>query len=145
MTANITPQYTHLYYTWYRCWDGCPPNSDGRGILAGHSCYEVVACPVTRITAKRIYFTTHGSTSRINAREHFVDRAAIERDGDAYHREIGERLMLNPPTGNDRLQQPTVIAELRREMANCHPDVGGDPAEFRVAYARYAAAKAVSR
>ena len=36
MTGNVTPQYTHLYYEHWVCWDGCP---DGP-----HDCYEVRAC-----------------------------------------------------------------------------------------------------
>ena len=33
------------------------------------------------------------------------------------------------------------LSELRRQAADAHPDRGGDPAEFRVVYARYLAAK----
>ena len=143
--GGITERPTHLYYQRWACWDGCPPREDGYGILAGHDCYEIVACPITRITAKRIYFRDGGPGKWRGEQEWFVDRAAIEGNGDGvYHRRMRETLELQPPELRRYRRRSKSVAELRREMADCHPDRGGDPAEFRAARARYAAAKAVT-
>ncbi|MCH9729882.1 MAG: hypothetical protein K0U84_09445 [Actinomycetia bacterium] len=138
----------HLYYTRWVCWDGCPPNEDLRGILAGHDCYEIVACPITRSTAKRIYFREPVVRLRSGLIDHgpeyFVDRMVIERDGEIFHRGLRKSLQLAPPELRSS-PPPKSVADLRREMADCHPDRGGDPAEFRRAHARYMAAKAVAK
>lgn len=138
MSTNLTPQHTHLYYEWWACWDWCPSGD--------HDCYVIHACPVTRITAKRIYFRGSPDGPRwLEEQEMFVERAAIERDGDIYHRGMREILSLEPPVRRDHRRQSKSLAELRREMAKLHPDVGGDPDEFRAAYARYFAAKVVAQ
>ncbi len=137
MSANLAPQLTHLYYERWKCWDWCPGGD--------HDCYEVRACPVTRVTAKRIYFRGSPDGPRwLQEQEMFVDRAAIEKDGRIYNRRLREALHLEPPTRREARQQTKCLAELRREMAELHPDVGGDPDEFRTAHARYIAAKAVA-
>lgn len=123
----------HLYYTWWTCWDACYGHPGGEG------CYEVRKCPITRITKKRIYFQSDRHWER--DREFFVDRADMEREGSVYHRHLRQLLSLEMP--KLQVYRRKSVAELRREMADCHPDRGGDPAEFRKAHARYAAAKAV--
>jgi hypothetical protein len=98
------------------------------------------------VTAKRIYFNARPWIT-FDLNEHFVDRAAIESTGETYHRGIQENLSLVVPAvrpNSSHLERKS-IAELRREMANCHPDVGGDPVEFRAAHGRYVAAKAVTQ
>jgi hypothetical protein len=151
---QIAPQYTHLYYEWNKCWDGC-------WAVGTHDCYEVRACPVTRVTAKRIYFRgAENGPKYLRDKEWFIDRAAIERGGDiigqtlsnggVYHRRIGAVLHLEPPERESAIVQRLVatpndgksVAELRKEAADLHPDRGGDAAQFRKAYARYATAKA---
>ncbi|MEI7717925.1 MAG: hypothetical protein WCI78_17875, partial [Mycobacterium sp.] len=77
---RVTPKYTHVYYEYHACWDGCFTGTD-------HECYEMRACPVTRTTAKRIYFRGADNGPKWDQdREMYVDRAAIERDGSVYHR-----------------------------------------------------------
>jgi hypothetical protein len=160
--TELTPQCTHLYYEHWRCWDWhvC---DDGQG------CYEVRACPVTRVTAKRIYFRgADNGPKSLRDREWFVSRRDIEGAGDVvgqllagggvYHRGLRQVLHLHPPQRSvgtaARQLRPIIeadrdseksVAELRREAAEAHPDRGGDPAAFRAAYARYARAKAVAR
>lgn len=132
---ELTPQYTHLYYERHLCWDGC-------WTFGNHDCYEVMACPVTRVTAKRIYFRGSDSGPKyLRDREWFVNRADMERG--VYHRGFGTVLHLEPPQRESRRVQS--VSELRREAAELHPDRGGDPAAFRAAYARYARAKAATR
>jgi hypothetical protein len=158
MSATLTQQYTHLYYEHWKCWDGCF-NAEP------HDCYAVMACPVTRVTAKRIYFrgADDGAKWRRES-EMYINRAAIEQGGDAvgrllsnggvYHRMMRVVLHLEPPQRESdslrRVIKATArtpdkpVAELRREAADLHPDRGGDPDAFRAAYARYARAKAVA-
>lgn len=144
MRTAITPQYSHVYRLRYRCWDHCQP--------FGHagSCYEVLGFPVTRVTAKRIYFWE--SHHRDHPRhpdygcEHFVNRADIGPTGEVWHRAVCSRLFLAPPPLPDlqRVDGQKSVAELRREAADLHPDRGGDPAAFRAAHARYLSARAVA-
>jgi hypothetical protein len=128
--GNRRTRRTAHNYVWYTCWDTCYGHP-GRG------CYELRACEVTRVTNKRIYF--RDDIERYSEREQFVDRATIEREGSVYHRGQRQFLYLEPPELHD--YRPKSLSELRREMADHHPDRGGDPAEFRVAHARYTAAK----
>ena len=58
-----------------------------------------------------------------------------------YHRGMRQLLYLEQPKLPDNYHRPKSLTELRREMADCHPDRGGSAAEFRAAHARYAAAK----
>ena len=45
----------------------------------------------------------------------------------------------------EREEAPPSLADLRAAAAAAHPDRGGDPEEFRVAHARYRAAKEAAR
>ena len=131
---------THLYESYWRCWDGCNTTKP-------HECEEIIAHPVTRVTAKRIYFHRIGPTRldgspgrRWDDREHFVERARIEVDGRVWHRGTRKFLHLKPPV-LPVITPANTAADLRREMAALHPDRGGDPADFRAAHARYVAAR----
>lgn len=141
----MTPQYTHLYYQWDRCWDGCWDVIDGEvrfvGDLPGHTCSEIREMVVTRTTAKRIYFIDNGN--RYDPVERFVVRAAIEPTGSVYHREVRKILHLTSPNLHRYDKPVESLADLRKAAADLHPDRGGDPAEFRAAYDRYARAKAL--
>lgn len=156
--TNTGREYTHLFYEQWKCWDGC-------WTAGPHDCYVIMACPVTRITAKRIYFRGADDGPRQEREtEMYIDRALIERGGDlvgqllsnggVYHRRLRQILHLEPPQKREsrtfrRLvssDSPTKsVGELRKEAADLHPDRGGDAAAFRVAYARYARAKASAR
>jgi hypothetical protein len=136
-TTEVAKKYTHLYYEWHRCWDYCPPEP--------HDCWEVYSFPVSRVTEKRIYFQRlHRANGRVLS-EHFISRAAIEPTGEAYHREVREILHLNRPEPRTYAGPGKSLAELRREVADLHPDRGGDPAAFREAHTRYMKAKAATR
>jgi hypothetical protein len=158
-TTNTGRQYSHLYYEYWKCWEGC-------WTAEPHDCYAIMACPVTRITAKRIYFRDSADHGLYRCPgEMYIDRAVIERGGDQvgqllsnggyYHGRLRQILHLEPPQKREsqtfrRLVKcpagPTkTVPELRKEAADLHPDRGGDPAAFRVAYARYARAKVVAR
>lgn len=125
--STVTIRIDALYYLWDACWDGCPYPA------RPHSCTVVRELPVTKVTAKRIYFQKWDRT-------YFVDRATLEREGSISHRRISPMLYLEPPELPEP-ERPPSLAELRRNMAEAHPDVGGDPEAFREARARYVAAK----
>ncbi len=132
--TELAAQHRQLYYVWWTCWDACYGHPDGGG------CDEIRICEVTRVTKKRIYFRDSCGSKWRQEQEYFVDRATIEREGEVYHRGVRQLLYLNPPKLPD-YHRPKPLTELRREMADCHPDRGGSAAEFRAAHARYAAAK----
>ena len=158
-SGTLAPQYTHLYYLRWVCWQDCRPEP--------HDCYELAACPVTRVTAKRIYFRGADNGAKwLREREWFVSRREIEGTGNpvgqllagggVYHRALRQVLHLTPPERPTLGQQlrkfiesegaeQKSVAELRKEAADLHPDRGGDPEAFRIAYARYTHAKAATR
>ena len=68
----------------------------------------------------------------------------IQPGGITRHMPCIARLIKTEPTDDDDDESKTV-ARLRREMADAHPDAGGDPVAFREAHARYTAAKARAR
>jgi hypothetical protein len=80
-------------------------------------------------------------------RTYFIDRSAFDADGNAHHRGLRELLHLTRPEipGGGTRPEPKTISELRREMADAHPDRGGDRDAFMAARGRYLAAKARSR
>lgn len=128
--SDVTTRIEALYYLWDACWDQCPHPP------RPHSCTVVRELPVTRVTAKRVYFK--GMTRM--QKELFVDRATLEREGSISHRRISPMLYLERPDLPEPYRPPS-LAELRREMAEAHPDVGGDAEAFREARARYVGAK----
>lgn len=108
-----------LYELWDANWD------DG-----AYGNYQVLAHQITKKTAKRIYFTY------LNGRTGFVDRQRIEADGEIYHGYTMRRLHLTPPEIPYRPEPPS-LPELRKAMADAHPDRGGTDAEFIAARQRY--------
>lgn len=99
--------------------------------------YQVLAHPITKKTAKRIYFTYNLNRSRTS----FVDREKIEADGEVYHGYTMRRLHLSPPEIPSQPKRATV-AELKQAMADAHPDRGGTNEAFIAARARYERARA---
>lgn len=105
---------------------------------------HVVQFRITRKTAKRVYYFPDGHTER-SQRERFVDRATLERDGQATRRSGGwwesdRTVYLNPPV-IEQAQRPT-LGELRKAMADAHPDrEGGNHEAFIAARARYERAR----
>lgn len=122
MSAPVKREF--LYELWDRNWDD--------GALGD---YVVLQHPVTRITARRIYFTYS------NGRRGFVDRQKIEAEGEVYHGYTRRRLHLTEPELPSR-PQPMSLPELKRQMVDAHPDRGGSDAEFIAARARYTRALA---
>jgi hypothetical protein len=105
----------------------------------------IEAWPITKVTAKRVYFTR-----RFNGRDvgnGFADRFALERDRTVKVTDRhGHRvtLTLDEPAPHNPDRPKRSLAELKREMADAHPDRGGDREQFQVARQRYLRAKAVS-
>jgi hypothetical protein len=113
----------YLYELWDANWDQGPLGN-----------YEIHRHPITKKTAKRIYFTYgYGKAS-------FVDRQQIEADGEIYHGYTRRRLHLAPPEIPVRPQRPS-LAELKAAMADAHPDRGGTDEAFIAARRRYETAK----
>lgn len=110
-----------LYELWDANWDDGPLGN-----------YQVLAHPITKKTAKRIYFTY----STGDHQSGYVDRQKIEADGEIYHGYTMRRLHLTPPEIPSHPARPS-LAELRQAMADAHPDRGGTDAEFIAARQRY--------
>lgn len=123
------PDLGCLYRLHDRCWDGCWDYDFG-GIKPDHQCYSVLSYPILKATAKRIYFKDWCD------RKYFIDRAAFDAEGAAYHRGLRERLHLTPPEVPAQSKHKTV-SELKREMAEAHPDRGGTDEAFIAARRRY--------
>lgn len=146
-----------LYSVWHRCWDACQDPDDPYGRKPTHRCYELLEYPITKVTAKRIYFRHPRGTARERERDYFIarDEFTVERadgtTGIAYHSSLRELLYLDPnacPRWRNQVErlerlanQPTV-SELRKAMANAHPDRGGDRESFETARRAYLAARA---
>jgi hypothetical protein len=112
-----------LYELWDANWDEGPLGN-----------YKILRHPITRKTAKRIYFTY------LNGRTGYVDRQRIEADGEIYHGHTRRHLHLAPPEIPTRPKPPS-LPELRRAMADAHPDRGGTDKAFIAARTRYEAAR----
>lgn len=100
---------------------------------------RVVQFQITKKTPKRIYYRT-----RDGRPERFVDRLALERDGQVVRRSAGWwepdlRVYLKPPV-IEQAKKPTV-AELKAAMAAAHPDRGGSDEAFIAARGRYETAR----
>ncbi|MFE7754289.1 hypothetical protein [Streptomyces sp. NPDC057429] len=120
-------QAEFLYELWDANWDDGPLGN-----------YKVLAHPVTRKTARRIYFTRNGH------RAGFVDRRRIEADGEVFYRPLARTLHLNPPEIPSQPKPPSLL-ELKRAMANAHPDrPEGTHEAFIAARARYEQARAAT-
>jgi hypothetical protein len=104
---------------------------------------RVVAFPIQRKTAKRIYYIR--SDDEIG----YVNRQDLEANGEVHNRAAGWWspycvLHATPPDVATEAE-PADLAQLRREAADAHPDRGGTNEAFRAAYARYQQAKAAVR
>lgn len=101
---------------------------------------RVVRFRITKKTPKRVYYLRRDWSPG----ERFVDRLALERDGQVTRKSGGWwesdlTLYLTPPV-MEQARKPD-LAELKQAMADAHPDRGGDEEAFIVARARYQAAK----
>lgn len=114
----------YLYELWDANWDDGPLGN-----------YTVLRHEITKKTPKRIYFTY------LNGRTGFVDRQRIEADGEIYHGYTNHRLHLAPPEIPHQPKRPS-LPELRKAMADAHPDRGGTDEAFIAARARYERARA---
>lgn len=124
MSATPAPA-EYLYELWDANWDDGPLGN-----------YQVLAHPITKKTPRRIYFTYSTGGHRTG----YVDRQRIEADGVIYHGYTRRRLHLTPPEIPSRPRKPS-LPELRKAMADAHPDRGGTDAEFIAARARYERAR----
>lgn len=122
MTAAPAP-VEFLYELWDANWDDGPLGN-----------YKILAHPITKKTAKRIYFTYR------NGRPGFVDRQRIEADGEIYHGYTRHRLHLAEPEIPGRPKPPSLM-ELKQAMADAHPDRGGTDEAFIAARRRYETAR----
>jgi hypothetical protein len=105
----------------------------------GHLDTEVKLFRITKRTPKRVFFDAG------RGRAKSVDREQLEREGRVWVREFGGYSVYAnradaEPTPREATEDK--IRRLRVEAAALHPDRGGDPIEFRAAYARYQRAAA---
>lgn len=121
MTVPVQVEY--LYELWDANWDDGPLGD-----------YRVLRHEITKKTPKRIYFTY------CTGRTGFVDRQRIEADGEIYHGYALRRLHLAPPEIPHQHRPPS-LPELKKAMADAHPDRGGTDAAFIAARAQYERAK----
>lgn len=113
----------YLYELWDANWDDGPLGN-----------YKILRHEITKKTSKRIYFTY------LNGRTGFVDRQRIEAAGEIYHGDTRHRLHLTSPEIPHQPKPPS-LPELRKAMADAHPDRGGTEAEFIAARALYETAR----
>lgn len=102
----------------------------------------MVSYGITKRTATRVYFVDR------YGRVGFVDRQQLECEGSAWHRPTQTRLYAEKPlTDAERRRQYAAenVSRLRAEMADTHPDRGGDSAAFIQAHQRYQRAVSVVR
>lgn len=112
----------YLYELWDANWDDGPLGN-----------YQIRRHEITKKTAKRIYFV-------MNGRSGFVDRQRIEANGEIYYGYTVHRLHLAEPEIPSR-PKPSSVSELRKAMADAHPDRGGTDADFIAARTRYERAR----
>ncbi|MCQ8831829.1 hypothetical protein [Streptomyces malaysiensis] len=121
---NATPKAVeYLYEVWDANWDNGPLGN-----------YKILRHPIRKKTAKRIYF------DYVSGRPGCVDRQQLEADGEIYNGYTRRRLHLAPPEIPSRPKKPS-LSELRKAMADAHPDRGGTDAEFIAARERYERAR----
>ncbi|MFI9331898.1 hypothetical protein ACIGZJ_30705 [Kitasatospora sp. NPDC052868] len=102
---------------------------------------KLVSFAITKKTDRRIYYLDRRDRLR------YVDRQAIESAGEVANRSRGWweddfRLHLNPPPLPERIgEQPDDLCELKRAMADAHPDRGGTSEDFQEARERYVRAR----
>lgn len=108
----------------------------------------VVRFRITKKTAKRIYYVRE-ETYR-GPEIGFVDRIKLETEGKVYRRsgrwwEKDFPVYVEPPEIISRRPGPRSVSELRRAMADAHPDRGGDRDAFQAARSKYLQAKGSGR
>jgi hypothetical protein len=102
---------------------------------------SVAAFRITRRTAKRIYYVRRERGSDVEIG--YVDRQALERDGEVYSRGAGGwwapdfHLFAAPPVLEPARPEPPDVRELKAAMAAAHPDRGGTSEAFIAARERY--------
>ena len=126
--ADLAP-VEYLYELWDANWDDGPLGN-----------YQILKHEITKKTAKRIYFTY----CHAGHRSGYVDRQKIEAAGEILHGYMLRRLHLTPPEIPSRPKPPT-LPELRKAMADAHPDRGGSDEAFIAARHRYERARAAAR
>jgi hypothetical protein len=109
--------------------------------------YHIVPYRITRKTAKRIYYV-RGQRTLDEPEIGYVDRQKLEADGKVYRRsghwwDDDFPVYARPPEPPDEPAGPAMadVSRLRAEMADAHPDRGGDRDSFMAARERYLAAK----
>lgn len=122
--ADLAP-VEFLYELWDANWDDGPMGN-----------WQILEHPITKKTAKRIYFTYSTGGHRTG----YVDRQRIEADGEICHGYTLRRLHLAPPEIPHRPKPPS-LAELKAAMAAAHPDRGGSDEAFIAARQRYETAR----
>jgi hypothetical protein len=113
----------YLYELWDANWDDGPLGE-----------WQILRHEITRKTAKRIHFTFRG-------RPAFVDRQQIEANSEIFYRPAARTLYLTEPDIPHRPKPPS-LPELRKAMADAHPDRGGSDEAFIAARQRYESARA---
>lgn len=113
------------------------------GIAAGFDDVpdRVVAFQVTRKTAARVYYLRNERDGTVG----FVDRAALERDGEVVTASAGwwaphYRLYAAPPVLEQQRPEAPDLVALKAAMRDSHPDRGGSDEEFIAARKAYTAA-----
>lgn len=124
-TADAGP-IEYLYFIYDGDWDG----------NGGQS--EVWRYRITRKTRTRIYFARTMNPRDTDPFISCIDRQRIEADGEIWYH--GRDLYLRPPQLPKRPASPD-LKELKKLMADAHPDRGGSDAEFIEARARYQRAR----
>lgn len=132
LVTNTEPDA--LYELYYRCSDACQDPGDPYGQSPDHRCYSTTTYSITKVTATRIYFCDR------YGRKYCLARTAFDEDGRAFHRGLRKSLYLTEPE-IPRGRKPASVSDLRRQMADAHPDRGGDRDTFMAARARYVSAK----
>jgi hypothetical protein len=128
-----TEQVRYLYAT-AESWD------DGR--VVGE---RVIKFPITKITPKRIFYVRSGDGD--DAVIGYVDRQRIQDKGSVYNTGAGgwwapdARLYLEPPDLTLDHAPELSLAELKKAMADAHPDRGGSNEAFIKARAEYQRAR----
>ncbi|MGW5820326.1 hypothetical protein, partial [Streptomyces noursei] len=107
---------------------------------------RVVAFPITRRTAKRVYYLRGERNGRQDIG--FVDRQELETNGEAHRRaryalEEFTTLYASPPElpGQQHGPEQGDLKALKQAMAEAHPDRGGTREKFAAARAAYVRAR----
>jgi hypothetical protein len=109
---------------------------------------EVVPFRITRKTSRRVYYVRH-EYGPGDVETGYVDRVVLERDGRVWRRSAGwwaddselyatrEAAEASLGLAGEATRGVPDLRQLRREMADAHPDRGGTNEEFMAARERY--------